>query len=378
MNILLDARLYSDYQHGISRYTYELCKGLSKNPDLKLSILVNKDSSLINDSNLSNVEKIITPIKPFGLANQFKLPKLISQIQPDIFHVPHFAAPVNQRCKTIITIHDLIHIKFAKDYSFFHLIYYNYFVKKAINNASHIITGSEFSKNDLIKWSVPADKITVIYNGIDTSRFKLNNTRFSSTEGLSPLFKNSPYILYVGNYKPHKNIHTLIKAFAILCQDKDFNYKLVLVGQIPKYVKELIFYYGIFKKVHITGIIDDDLLPYVYSNAQLFVFPSLYEGFGFPPLEAMACACPVIASKLASLPEILQDAAYYAEPIIAEELAKKIDKLLKNTDLQNELKQKGLSLVKNYSWDKTINETINVFRQPPSREGLKFFPFSCS
>ena len=359
MKILLDARLYNDYQHGIGRYTYELCKGLANNPDLNLSILVNKASSLINDSNLADVKKIITPIKPFGLANQLKLSELVSQIQPDIFHVPHFAAPVNQPCKTVITIHDLIHVRFAKDYSIFHSIYYKYFVKKAMVNASHIVTISEFSKNDLIKWFreqaclFPTNKISVIYNGIDTQHF-------SPCPGPYPLI-SIPYLLYVGNYKPHKNIKTLIKAFAILCQDKEFNYKLVLGGQIPKYVKELIFYYGLLSKVYITGIIDEKSLPIIYSNATLFIFPSLYEGFGFPPLEALACACPVITSKLASLPEILQSSAYYADPCTAEQLAKTIDKLLRNKDLQDDLRQKGLSHVKNYSWDKTIIETIKVY-----------------
>ena len=357
MKILLDARLYSDLQHGISRHTYELAKGIVQDGDINLSILVNKHSPLANDSNLTNARKIVTNIHPFSLDNQTRLSKLIGEVRPDIFHIPHFAAPVKQLCKTVITIHDLIHVKFWKNYSIIHLIYYNFFLKRALTNSSHIITDSEFSKNDLINWgNFDSSKISVIYNGIDSVKFcpVINDESQKS---------NPPYILYVGNYKSHKNVKTLINAFAILCQNEDFKHKLMLVGRIPKYVQELIFYYGLLKKVEVTGYLNENLLPNIYSNADIFVFPSLYEGFGFPPLEAMACGCPVISSQKASLPEVLKDNAYYVDPITPVKLAKAIDDLLKNENLKKELRHKGLSHVKIYSWDQTVKDTINIYKK---------------
>ncbi|MFH1713030.1 MAG: glycosyltransferase family 1 protein, partial [Candidatus Jacksonbacteria bacterium] len=263
---------------------------------------------------------------------------------------------------------------------------YKKVIKHAVINARTIITPSEFTKNDILKfYTVDENKIKVIYEGISNlnsilkiKNYKLNKNlkleHASSAVRRGGGIKN--YLLYVGSAYPHKNLEKLIDAFAILHQKyKLTDLKLVLVGKID-------YFYNKLQKfiipqypppirragnIPISNIIfydyaSDSELSQLYQNAKIFVFPSLYEGFGLPPLEAMSFGTPVAASNLTSIPEVCGNAATYFDPNDANDMAAKIHKLYFDSALQSELRQNGFEQIKKYSWTKMAQETLRIYK----------------
>jgi len=271
------------------------------------------------------------------------------------------------RLPFIITVHDviryldltgndtLIHRPNLRDRLYLRLDY------AGIRKAIRLIAVSHHTKKDLAKYlKIPEEKVTVIYEGVDHNIFK-------PTSGPRPL--PQPYILFVGSEHPRKNLDTLLKAFSLLKKRGEFEgLKLLKVGkagggeadfrkQTLRKVREL----GLESEVIFTDFVPTSDLPLYYSHAECFVFPSLYEGFGFPPLEAMACGCPVVVSNVTSLPEIVGDAGLGVPPLDAEALAGAISAILKDAKLREELKLKGMSRARRFSWERAAQETLNFY-----------------
>jgi glycosyltransferase involved in cell wall biosynthesis len=231
----------------------------------------------------------------------------------------------------------------------------------AIQKAEHVIAVSENTKKDLMRYlKIPEEKITVVYNGVDHEVFKPNIHPVSS----------SPFILYVGSERPRKNLERLLEAFVRLKKSIDFaDLKLIKVGSPGRSdafrqatlqkTKEL----GLESEVIFVDHITDDLLSAYYSSAKALVYPSLYEGFGLPVLEAMACGCPVITSNVSSLPEVAGGAALLFNPYDIADICGAIARLLTNGKLRNELMAKGRERSSVFSWAKTAGETMNIYRQ---------------
>ncbi|QNF34992.1 glycosyltransferase family 4 protein [Adhaeribacter swui] len=269
--------------------------------------------------------------------------------------------------KRIVIIHDVNHIALSNTLSLIKRIYAQFVIYSALQLSDKIITVSEFSKKEIQKYFPAFTRhIYTIPLGVDKNQFHL----FSEMEQNRILIKyNLPdyYILYVGNVKPHKNLQVLIKAFALLKKEEKFkNYKLVIVGKKEGFItgdnniSNLIDALHIFPDIIFTGFVAQPDLPILYAQAKLFVFPSLYEGFGLPPLEAMACGCPVIAANAASLPEIYKDAALFFNPDDALELNNTMMKLLYNVELRQHMIEKGLQLAAEHNWDKTAETLLNI------------------
>ncbi len=265
----------------------------------------------------------------------------------------------------IITVHDIIRYFDLKGYGLYiqrlnlrDRIYLE-LDYRGVKKALKIIAVSNTTKNDLIKYlGVPEKNIAVVYEGVDHNVFKPINHRLV----------DDPYILFVGSEQPRKNLKGLLKAFAILKRRGFNDLKLVKVGspgnemfriETLKIVKGL----GLEENVIFTGYVPESELPFYYSGAVCFVFPSLYEGFGLPVLEAMACGCPAIISKIPSLMEVAGDAALKVNPLDVEELADALQEVLTNRELRGELKVKGLQRARMFSWDKTAKETLRVYRE---------------
>jgi len=338
MRIGIDARFFGPKDKGFGRYTENLIKELGKisNSEMEFFIFLRKDSFNEYNPQNKNFHKILADYKWYGFKEQILFPIQIKKYKLDLMHFTHFNVPILYRKKFIVTIHDLTLRYFSTKkrslknfivYSFKQLAYkivFNY----AIKNSQKIIAISEYTKQDILKYyHVSSDKIQVIYEGV---------TGETGSQPQNP----KPYILYIGNNYPHKNLERLKLAYAKL-KEQGLDYELLLI----------------------TKFVNEQELDNLYKNASLFVFPSLYEGFGLPPLEAMKRGIPVVSSNTTCLPEILGDAAFYFNPLNIDDMAEKIKKALIDRELREELIKQGFEQIKKYDWQKMARETLEIYKE---------------
>lgn len=357
LDVIIDARMVDKHLHGIARYTYELIKNNSG--EVQYHLLVN-DIKLSKDifKGIKNLNFIEMKSKFLSLKEQIELPKIINSFKGDnvIFHSPSFVASPFIKKKMIMTIHDLNHIRYPEFYTPFHKYYYKYIVKTSANKCKKLLTVSEFSKKELVEWlSCPQEKISVTYNGIDESF-----NRESDIEKIKNIREKyklpDKFLLYIGNQKPHKNLITLIRSVPLL-DNKEI--KLVINGDLSDECFNECEKLNIKNRIKSIGFVDDEDLATLYSLAECFIFPSLYEGFGLPPLEAMSCGCATIVSNAASLPEVVKDGALIFDVLDHKDLSEKIDSL-KYIDMYT-LKNKAIEVSKTYNWSKCYNETLEIY-----------------
>lgn len=306
------------------------------------------------------IKKIETK-RYFSLREAYRFFKLLRNLD-DIVHLPnkHFARYALFLSKPfLVTVHDLARccFKFEKE-TIREEIGLRLDVK-GIKKAAHIISVSKSTKSDLIRYlKIPEEKITVIYNGIDHRVFKPTRAK---------LFDH-PYILYVGSERARKNLNGLLKAFAKVRRVFK-GLKLVKVGPPGRskgFRKRTIGWaeaLGISNDVIFVDHVPESHLPYYYSSASAFVYPSLYEGFGLSPLEAMACGCPVITSNISSLPEVVGDAAIMVDPYDADEMGKAIVKVLADNGLRKGMIERGFHQAEKFSWERAAKETLRVYEK---------------
>jgi glycosyltransferase involved in cell wall biosynthesis len=239
-------------------------------------------------------------------------------------------------------------------------------MRHAVRHARVIFTVSEFTKRDITKnYRVPGSKIQVTYNGIDLEHFRPISNSKRLQEVTRKYRVTKPFVLYVGQWMEHKNIYRLIDAFCQFDAEPKFHdrYQLVLVGQPRDYdeYRNRVAQLKAEKSIILTGFVDDADLPALYNAAKLFAFPSLSEGFGIPPVEAMACGTPVISSNATSLPEVLGQAALYFDPLSVDAIAKTLTKGLTDINLQRQLTQAGRAQAAKFSWTNTAQKTIDGY-----------------
>jgi glycosyltransferase involved in cell wall biosynthesis len=360
MRILYDHQIFSTQEYGgISRYYYELARRISECEECDVSIYaplyVNR--YIRNDDKYRIIGFPIPKIPKTGKAlihfNAFLCGMFPQKYLPDIVHETYYAknssAPAN--AKTILTVYDMIHERFkdilpSRDKTSLNK-------ESAINRADHIICISENTKNDLIDmFNVRPDKITVIYLGYTLGK--------KSSQG--ELKTSKPYILYVGDRLYYKNFIRLLQAYSHSPQLQN-NFDLVCFGggsftnnEINQ-IKDLNI--KMESLIHLSG--GDNILSALYSNAAVFVFPSLYEGFGIPPLEAMSFNCPVVCSNKSSIPEVAGDAAEYFDPYNIEEMMFSIESVVFSNEKRNILIEKGSKRIKLFSWEKCAQQTLETY-----------------
>ena len=353
--IALDARMIN--MSGIGIYIQNL---------IKAGIY---DIALGNADDIKEYEGNIAVIdyksKIYGIKEQLKFPyRKLKKLKPDILHVPHYNVPIFYRGRMFVTIHDITHLvlpdilpnKFA-------YIYAKIMLWTAAHKAEKIFTVSENTKSDIIKFfKIKPEKIVVTYSGVDLKEFKKKNKEeYEYLYSKYSIPRDKKVLMYVGNLKPHKNLKRLLEAFKDI--DEIDNTILILVGKAFKNhnVNAYEKLYGISDKVVHTGVVSQAELVDFYNLADLFVFPSLYEGFGLPPLEAMACGTPVICSNTSSLPEITGNAAYSFDPTDTHELARAINIVLKDESLREALITAGYERCNIFKGDYVTQKTINAF-----------------
>jgi glycosyltransferase involved in cell wall biosynthesis len=309
----------------------------------------------------------INPIKidfKYFLWHQ-KLPLKNELRKFDIIHNPYqFPIILNFKQKYIVTIHDLIQILFPNENQKIVYICQKMMFPKIVQSIDKIISDSHHTKQDIIKhFKIPEDKIKVIHLAASENYRPLNEKEIINIKQKYNL--NYPFILYVGTLEPRKNIPTLLKALYKL-KKQGIKHKLVITGKKGwkyKSIFETIDKLNLQKDVIFTGYVPDEDLPALYNAADLFVYPSLYEGFGLPPLEAMQCGTPVITSNTSSLPEVVGDAGIMVNPYDVDELANKMYEVLTNDGLREELSKKGLERAKLFSWKKCAEEHLKVYEE---------------
>jgi glycosyltransferase involved in cell wall biosynthesis len=333
-----------------------------------------------NDDGLSGLtNEILIPTLPSLLKTHLGLPYvglpyIIKKADLDVIHVTwHLSEQItsfylNYGTRKVITIHDLVPYIYpettpGKQFNFF----WKTILKLIKNRADAIIAVSNHTKMDCIKYlGIPEEKIRVIYEATDEIFKPVKNDKEETQKYLENKYGiKFPFILSVGTVEEKKNIPNVIKAFYRLKKAGN-NHKLVIVGKLGwKYdeVFKTINDLDLMKNVILTGYVPDEDLVKLYNTADIFVYPSIYEGFGLPPLEAMACGCPVITSNTSSLPEVVGDAGVLIDPLDSKSIADEMHNILTNNEFKNELRKKSLERAKLFSWRETAKETWKVYEE---------------
>jgi len=369
----IDARSPST---GIRRYTQEVVNEILKLDSVYKYVifLLPEDFEKLKFES-SNVKKVLADFKWYSLKEQIGMPRLIRKEKIDLMHFPHFNVPVLYRKKFIVTIHDLILTKFPSVrattlnpiiYKFKNLAY-KFIVKSALKRAEKIIAVSEFTKNDIIEqFGIKKEKIEVTYEGV-SKNLASPQPSLSQGEGeknqddKEVLFRyniHKPFFFYTGNAYPHKNLEGLVKIYSKV-KEKYKDLSLVFVGKEDYFYKRLKEQTN--EEIIFTGFVTDEELTVLYKNALFYIFPSMYEGFGLPPLEAMANGCPVLSSNKSCMPEILGDAVLYFNPENEGEMIEQIKRMVENENLRKDLIQKGYKQVKKYSWEECARKTLEIY-----------------
>jgi len=299
------------------------------------------------------------------LWERFYLPIQLKKDTIDLYHGASGRLPLLKlNTSFVVTIYDLIPYRIPWNYP--NVLRFKFTLLESIQRVNKIIAISEHAKMDLVNtFHIPGEKIHVVYGGLE-DRFGIMDSDLckkylKNTYGISREF-----ILFVGSLEPKKNISRLIEAFSHIQKQFGRKYFLVLIGsrdlryeEILKNIRET----EMEEEVVLTGYVKDEDLPYFYNAASLFVFPSLYEGFGLPLLEAMACGLPIVASNRSSIPEVVDNAGVLFDPYNVQEMADTMEKVLSDENLRDDLRQKGLNRVKLFTWEKAARETLTVYEK---------------
>lgn len=308
---------------------------------------------------------VVEDAVPYSLGEQFRIPLRLIRERVNLVHEPHYVLPPAIRCRSVVTIHDCIHLMFPQYLpNRLGYIYARASMWTATRQAARVLTVSEASKRDILRYfDIPPAKVRVIPNAID-GRF-LAAPDEATTDRVRQRYQlDHPFVLYVGNIKPHKNLERLIAAFGRLRAGGPEGLKLVVVGdEVSKYpsLRQMVHRHKLDKHVRFLGFQPQETLASFYRLANVFVFPSLYEGFGLPPLEAMACGTPVVTSNVSSLPEVSGDAALLVDPYDVDAIAHGIRRVLDDETLRADMVTRGYARARQFSWAESVAQIRSVY-----------------
>lgn len=344
ISIVINARFLTQKLTGVQRYAIEISKRLKK---LNPNIVFVSPRDILHMDIAKELDVQIIGNKVGYFWEQIELPLYLKSIGAPLLFSPANMAPIFYKNK-IVSIHDIAFVKYPYGFDWQFRLVYRLLIPIILMTSKKIITISQFSKKEMIEYySLSAEKIVVIYNGIDE--------KFSHHLGTEDREK---YLLGVSSLDPRKNFQGLIEAFLKLNHP---SLSLYIIGGKSSNFKDIDM--TIDSKIRFLGRVADEELVSYYSRALAFVYPSFYEGFGFPPLEAMACGTPVICSDSSSLPEVGGDAVVYCNPYDVEDIKEKITLLLDDEDLQEKMIKKGLERAKMFSWDKSAEQHLEIFKK---------------
>jgi len=363
----IDARFYGSASKGLGRYTEQLLNQLAKQDhENDYCIFLRKEnwSTFVPPS--PKWKKILADFPWYSWQEQLLFPSVLRKERCDVYHFPHFNVPLLAPKPFVVTVHDLIlsrfptvkattlgPVRYAFKYLMYHLV-----MRYALRASAAVIAVSEYTKQDILKeYSIEPAKIFVTYEGVTHPEVARPKKNILQNYGIV-----EPYLLYVGNAYPHKNLEGLLRAFPDVRKIRK-ELSLVLVGKddyffqrLKQFVRE-----QSIEKVVFPGFVPDDDLQCVYAHADAYVFPSLYEGFGLPPLEAMANGTPVVSSKASCLPEVLGSAVVYFDPRDQRDMIEALVRIGRDVSLRKELQKRGYERVQRYNWASMAEKTKSIY-----------------
>ena len=364
MRVAIDARKLHDF--GIGTYIRNLLRQLARLDRETEYVLLCQQADLEVAASLgANFRAVLEPSPAYSIREQLHVPLVIRRERPDVFHAPHYVRPALISCKSVVTIHDCIHLMFPQYLpNRVAWAYARATMWVAAHRSDRVLTVSEASKRDILTFfDIPPDKIDVVHNAIDdhfwTAPPEADIARVRERYQLDHTF-----LLYTGNIKPHKNLVRLIEAFARLRQRGFDDVSLLVIGdemsKLPA-LRRAVHTLKLHKHVRFLGHVSDQTLAALYRLASAFVFPSLYEGFGLPPLEAMASGTPVITSNVSSLPEVTGGAALLVDPYDVDAIVDGIAQVLTSPDLAASMRRRGLERAREFSWERSVQRIRTIY-----------------
>ena len=372
MHIAIDIQPVLGKRSGVGWYAFHLVKALSRIDKNNKVILfyfdfLKNSGGIPTDNPRFKNHPIYLPRRVFNFAwKKLGISSVDFFVRADVFHFPNFVIPPLKKGKAVVTIHDLAFRRYPEYIEPKNLSFLTEQLPRTLKRADSVIVNSEFTKNELISfYDIVPEKVRVTRLGVSEEFRPVEEPGFlEETRKRYQLPKR--FILSLGTLEPRKNVPALLKAYSRLRQSPGFEHKLVFAGMkgwlydgIFEQIKRL----NLENQVLFIGYVPEEDLPFLYNLSELFVFPSLYEGFGLPVLEAFACGVPVIVSDRASLPEVAGDAAILIDPEDIDALTRGMKNVLGNEDLRTELIAKGFRRAKEFSWEKTARETLRVYEE---------------
>ncbi|NEP01141.1 MAG: glycosyltransferase family 4 protein [Symploca sp. SIO2E9] len=365
-SVLVNLSFLLSQPTGISTYAANLFPHLEPlNPTLLISTIASELSPQASGYKRYSVPPNLTPQQGTQghfrrlLWTQLQLPRIYQKLQSSLLFSPLPEAPLYSNCRYIVTVHDLIPLRFPQYFSSLKL-YFRYYVPEVLSRAQHILCNSTATARDISNFfHIPAAKITPLLLAHDSNHFRFLDLPSKETR------QDCPYFLYIGRHDPYKNLKRLIDAFAAIPNCRD--YQLRLVGSIDQRytasLKAQADHLKLSDQVKFLNYLPYEQLPKIINQAIALVFPSLWEGFGIPVLEAMACGTPVITSNLSSLPEVAGDAALLINPYKTSEITAAMQAIVTDPALRTHLRTLGLQQASQFSWEKTGKATVEVLRR---------------
>jgi glycosyltransferase involved in cell wall biosynthesis len=371
MRIAIDIRKINEF--GIGTYIWNLVRNLGLVDEQNEYLLVGSHRNFHELGPLpTNFRQIYQGERTGSLRDHLLFPAVLRKHKPDVVHIPHHDCPFFVPGKLVMTIHDCVHVKFPpENLSRLRRFELYWRTRRSLDRASQILAVSNSTRDDLVDiFDMDAKRISVIHNALD-ERFSPAAEGMDRKTVLERYQLHDPFVLYSGKIRPHKNVHRLIEAFAVLKSElandlRYHNLKLIVIGDElshHQYLRLTVVRSGVQQDVRFFGFVPYSILRVFYQSAALFAFPSLYEGFGLPPLEAMASRTPVLASNTSSLPEVLGDAALLVNPENVFEIARGLKSILLEDKLRERLVEKGLKHISKFSWKSAALQVTEAYKR---------------
>jgi len=372
IHIAIDIRRIQDF--GIGTYIRSLVHALSTiDRENRYTLIGGPDDARALSGMPENFRAVLYPRNDHATLDHIAFPAFLRKLRPDLVHIPLNRVPLAMIRPYVVTVHDMSSLLFGAEESDVHMRMRRFRYHRGLTRASEVIAVSEATKRDIQKLlGIPGDHIHRVYNAPDPAFFARGDGAEAREKHriLERYQIQYPYLLYAGNIRPHKNVPRLVEAFAVVRDQlsghpiyKDL--RLIIIGDtISQYpaVRQAVIKSRVENVVRFLGFVPFETLRYFYEAATAFVFVSKYEGFGLPPLEAMACGTPVVASNVSSLPEVLGDAAVQVNPANVFEIARGITEVLLDDSLRSALVRCGHEQALRFSWERTAHEVLDIYR----------------
>jgi glycosyltransferase involved in cell wall biosynthesis len=359
VRIAIDVRKWQDF--GIGTYVRNLVRHLARlDHETTYLLFCNPaDESTLRDL-AENFVPVVDGSARYGLREHVSIPLKLKRLGAELLHVPHYVRPLFCTIPSVVTVHDCIHLLFPQYLpNRMAFRYARFMMGSAVRRSALVFTVSEASRADILRFypSVDPDKVHVVPNAIDAEL--LEDPGPEEMERVRERYQiHGRFVLFAGNVKPHKNLERLIRALAqVRSAGGHDDLRLVLIGdEVSRYgsLRRTVEGAGLRQDVRFFGFVPHRTLAALYRMASVFAFPSLYEGFGLPPLEAMACGTPVVTSRISSLPEVVGDGALLVDPYSVDDIARGISRVLDDRDLRAQLVEKGLARARLFSWERSV------------------------